>query len=489
MEPEYDSADGPRYPLPKCSTGIAGLDEITGGGLPKGRPTLVCGGPGCGKTVLAMEFLVRGALEHGEPGLFVSFEESPEDLCSNFASLGFDLKTLIEKNLFCILYAKPSQEEIVETGEFSLDGLFIRLEQGISRVGAKRVVLDTLEVLFSVLSNTRILRGEIAHLFGWLKEKGVSSVITAERSSGELTRHGFEEYVSDCVILLDHRVNEQISKRRLRIVKYRGSAHSKDEYPFLIGEQGFSVLPITSVKLDYQVGSERTTTGVPDLDEMLDGLGLYRGSSTMITGAAGTGKTTLGAAFAAATCQRGESCLLFTFEESVGQLIRNMKTAGVDLQPWIDKGLLHIQAARPSLYGLEEHLIAILNEVQKHQPKAVVIDPITNFLGVGAVAEIKSMLTRALDQLRSTNTTILLLSLVAEDSDVYSSDTEISSLMDTWISVNRQRTGNTYRNQLHIIKSRGMDHSRDVLELRFSAEGISLRPLGDGDKHSQGGNK
>jgi circadian clock protein KaiC len=333
----------------KARTGITGLDEITHGGLPAARPTLVCGGPGCGKTILAMEFLVRGALEFGEPGLFVSFEESSEDLHNNFKSFGFDLNALIEQKRLLIAHVKLSRNEIVEAGAFTLDGLFVRLELAIKQVGAKRVALDTMETLFSCLSSSDSLRSEIARLFQWLKDKGVTTVITGERGTSELTRHGFEEYVSDCVLLLDHRISAQVSKRRLRVVKYRGSSHGMDEYPFLIGDTGFTALPISSVHLDRAVVTDRVSTGVRDLDAMMGGQGYFRGSSVLLSGGAGAGKSTLAAAFASATCQRGNKCLFLAFEESTGQLVRNMRSVGNDLQPWIDEGLLSTPRARDYL--------------------------------------------------------------------------------------------------------------------------------------------
>jgi len=461
----------------KAPTGIAGLDEITHGGLPAGRPTLVCGGPGCGKTILAMEFLVRGALEFDEPGLFVSFEESIEDLHHNFRSFGFDLKALIEQKKLYVSHVKLSRAEIVEAGEFTLDGLFVRLEQAIHQVGAKRVALDTMETLFSCLSSSENLRSEIARLFQWLKDKGVTVVITGERGASELTRHGFEEYVSDCVLLLDHRITEQVSKRRMRVVKYRGSAHGMDEYPFLIGDTGFAALPISSVHLDHGVGTDRVGTGVPDLDAMMGGKGFFRGSTVLISGGAGAGKSTLAAAFAAATCEKGEKCLHLAFEESAGQLIRNMRSVGIELQPWIDQGLLSIQARRPTLFGIEEHLMAIFREVRRMRPKAVVIDPITNFLSIGAPWEVKSLLTRVLDQLRGMGATVLLTSLTPGDGTIENSEAGVSSMTDTWIALNQKMNGNLRQCYLYVLKSRGMEHSREVRELKMSASGLSLRPV------------
>ena len=397
--------------LPKCTTGIQGLDEITGGGLPKGRPTLVCGGAGCGKTLLGIEFLVRGAMLHNEPGVFLAFEETAEELAQNVRSLGFDLDDLIEKKKLAVDYIHIERSEIEETGEYDLEGLFIRLGHAIDSIGAKRVVLDTLETLFSGLSNVAILRAELRRLFRWLKEKGVTAIITAERGNGSLTRHGLEEYVSDCVLLLDHRVEGQISTRRLRIVKYRGSSHGTNEFPFLIDEGGISVLPITSLQLQHKASSERISSGVPALDAMLGGPGFFRGSSVLVSGTAGIGKTSLACHAADACCQRGERCLYFAFEESEAQLLRNMRSIGLDLEPWVKKGLLRFHTARPTMNGLEMHLASIHKQVEAFQPHLVVVDPITNFISAGTVAEARSMMMRLVDYLKSRQITALLTNL------------------------------------------------------------------------------
>lgn len=417
--------------LPKAPTGIKGLDEVTHGGFPSGRTTLVCGGPGCGKTVLAMEFLVRGALECNEPGLFMSFEEDAESLSKNFRSFGFDLEALVETNKLWISHVNLAPEEIVETGDFTLDGLFIRLEQGIARAGAKRVAIDTLESLFSALKNTPVLRAELARLFAWLKAKGVTSIITGQRGEEELTRHGFEGYVSDCVILLDHRVLDQISKRRFRVVKYRGSSHIMDEVPFLIGQTGLSVMPITSVGLDYEVGSERVSTGIDELDDMLGGEGYFKGSSILVSGRAGTGKSSLAAAFAVSACARGERCLYLAFEESPKPLARNMRSGGMDFSPFLENGLLTVESYRPSLQGLEEHLVTIFKAVDESGPSCVVMDPITNFVSVGVQQEVKSMLTRILDRMKERGITTLFTSLTPGSGRPDETEVHVSSLMDT----------------------------------------------------------
>ncbi|MGH7832091.1 MAG: circadian clock protein KaiC, partial [Candidatus Binatia bacterium] len=346
--------------LPKAPSGIQGLDEITFGGLPKGRPTLLCGSAGCGKTLLSMEFLIRGALRYNEPGVFVAFEETAEELAKNVASLGYDLGDLVARKKLIVDYVYLERSDIEETGEYDLEGLFVRLGHAINSIRARRVALDSLEAIFSAFSNQFILRAELRRLFRWLKEKGVTAVITAERGDGTLTRHGLEEYVSDCVIVLDHRVNDQISTRRVRILKYRGSVHGTNEYPFLIGKEGFSVLPITSVGLQHEVSNERISSGVQRLDAMLGGKGYYRGSSILISGTAGTGKSSLCAHFVDAACRRRERCLYVSSEESPPQIIRNMRSIGLALAPWVEKGLLQFQAVRPTFYSLEMHL-AILH--------------------------------------------------------------------------------------------------------------------------------
>ncbi|HZS39419.1 MAG TPA: circadian clock protein KaiC, partial [Polyangia bacterium] len=380
--------------LAKAPTGIEGVDEITGGGLPRGRPTLVCGTAGCGKTLFATEFLVRGATEHGEHGVFITFEENAEDLADNVRSLGFHLDELVARRRLAIDHVRVERSEIAETGEYNLDGLFIRLAHAIDSVKAKRVVLDTIESLFGGFSNQAILRAEIRRLFGWLKDRGVTTVITGERGEGQLTRQGLEEYVSDCVILLDQRVADQLTTRRLRIVKYRGSAHGTNEYPFLIDEHGISVLPITAIGLQHEVSSTLVSTGVPTLDEMLGGKGVYRGTSVLVSGTAGTGKTSLSAHFLDAACRRGERCLMFAYEESQAQIVRNMRSIGIDLGRWIDRGLLRIHAARPSAHGLEMHLVMIYKLVREFAPRAVVIDPISNLSSVGSLGETNAMLIR-----------------------------------------------------------------------------------------------
>jgi circadian clock protein KaiC len=463
-----------RPALAKTPTGITGLDEITDGGLPKGRPSLVCGGPGAGKTLLAMEFLVRGATQFNEPGVFMAFEENEAELCQNVASLGFDLRRLMAQKKLALDYVRLERAEIEETGAYDLEGLFIRLGHAIDAIGAKRVVLDTVEALFAGLPNEAILRAELRRLFAWLKQKRVTAVITGERGEGTLSRHGLEEYVADCVIVLDHRITDQISTRRLRVVKYRGSIHGTNEYPFLIGREGFSVLPITSLGLEHPASTKRVSTGVPRLDTMLAGRGYYEGSTVLVSGTAGTGKTSLAAAFVQAACRRGERALYFAFEESPEQIMRNMRSIGIDLAPWVRKGLLHFHAARPNLCGLELHLATIHEETRRLAPSVVVVDPITNLVSVGSPPEVTLMLSRLVDFLKGRLITTLLTSLTAGGDEEDQSEVNISSLMDTWLLMRNLEHGGERNRGLYVLKSRGMAHSNQIREFRLSHDGIEL---------------
>ena len=462
--------------LEKSPTGITGLDEISGGGLPKGRTTIVCGGPGCGKTMLGIEFLVRGATEFNEPGVLLAFEETPQEMARNVASLGFDLNGLVERKklFFEYVYIEPS--EIEETGDYDLEGLFIRLQNAIKAVGAKRVLLDTVEAIFSGFKNIGILRAEIRRLFRWLKDRGMTTVVTAERGEGTLTRHGLEEYVSDCVVLLDHRISEQTSTRRMRIVKYRGTSHGSDEYPFLIDEQGMSVLPITSLELQHAASAERVSSGIGDLDDMLEGEGYFRGSSVLITGTAGTGKTTLATSFADATCRRGEKCLYVAFEESFGQLSRNMRSVGFELNPWIKKGLLIHKAWRPSQYGMEMHLLRIHKLIEQFQPRAVVVDPITNLIGGSTEKDVHAMLTRLLDFLKMRKITALFTSLTAAGESLEHTNLAVSSLIDTWVLLRDIELNGERNRAVYLVKSRGMAHSNQLREFVMGKSGIQLIP-------------
>jgi len=460
--------------LEKCPTGIRGLDEITKGGLPRGRPTLVCGCAGSGKTLFAMEFLMRGARDYGEPGVFMIFEETPNDLAKNFISLGFDLHDMESRGLIATDHVVITRSEIEETGEYDLEGLFIRLGNAIDSIGAKRVVLDTIEALFSELPNATILRSELRRLFHWLKERGVTAIVTGESGDKTLTRYGLEEYVADCVILLDFRIVEQISTRRLRIIKYRGSAHGTDEYPFLIDERGVSILPITSLGLDYPVSTERISTGVPKLDAMLDGKGFFRGSTILVSGTAGTGKTSLSATFAEAACLRGERCLYFAFEESPRQVIRNMGSIGIDLAGWVKKGLLRFHSARPSLYGLEMHLVTFHKVIEEFKPQVFIVDPISNLINAGTASEVKSILTRLIDYLKMQKVSTFLTDLTHFGSSLERTSEEISSLIDTWLLLRDIELKGERNRGLYILKSRGMAHSNQIQEFLLTDRGIDL---------------
>lgn len=460
--------------LLKAPTGIAGLDEITGGGLPLGRPTLVCGGAGSGKTLLGIEFIVRGATQFGEPGVIVTFEENEQELATNVASLGFDLARLVAKKKLFIDYVRIDRSEIEEGGEYNLDGLFVRLRHAIESVGAKRVLVDSVEALFAGLSSEMVLRAELRRLFRWLKERGITAFVTAERGEGQLTRHGLEEYLSDAVILLDSRIVDNLATRRLRVVKYRGSAHGSNEYPFLISDRGFSVLPITSLRLAHGAPTARLSTGISGLDEMMGGRGFLRGSTILVSGTAGTGKSSIAAHLVAAACARGERALYFSFEESPDQLVRNMRSIGLDLEPWVKRGLLTFVATRPSAYGLERHLLESYRQVDELRPSVVVVDPVSDMTGMGRHADVHTMLTRLIDHLKGLGVTALLTSLTGGTSSVPDTEVGISSLIDTWIVVHSFETVGERNRGIGIVKSRGMEHSNLVREFRLSSAGISL---------------
>lgn len=461
--------------LPKSPTGIQGLDEITGGGLPTGRPTLVCGSAGCGKTMLAMEFIVRGATQFDEPGVFMMFEENAAELTTNVRSLGFDLEQLAAEKKIILDYVHIERSEIEETGEYDLEGLFIRLGHAIDSIGAKRVVLDTIEALFAGLPNHAILRAELRRLFRWLKDRGMTAVITGEKGEASITRYGLEEYVADCVIILDQRVSEQISTRRLRILKYRGAAHGTNEYPFLIGERGLSVLPITSLQLDHQASEQRFSTGIARLDEMLGGQGVFRGSSILVSGSPGTGKSSIGATFLDAACRRGERALLFAYEESPAQILRNMHSIGIDLEPWVTQGLLQIHSSRPTLHGLEQHLVMMHDTVRAFTPSVVAVDPISNLTLDRNEQEVKPTLMRLIDFLKQQQITTLFTSLTAGgDATLEDSQVGVSSLMDTWLLLRNVEFNGERNRTIYVLKSRGMAHSNQVREFVLSDQGINL---------------
>lgn len=444
--------------LSKTPTGIGGLDDLTLGGLPTGRPTLLCGAAGCGKTLFGMTFLVNGCDRFDEPGVFMSFEEREQDLAANVQSLGFDIEELVAKKRLAIDYVRIERAEIEESGEYDLEGLFVRLGHAIDSVGAKRVVLDTIEALFSGLADSTILRAELRRLFSWLKDKGVTAIITAERGSGQLTRFGIEEYVSDCVILLDNRVQDQVVTRRLRVIKYRGSAHGTNEYPFLIDDDGISVLPITSAGLGHRISDEAVPTGVADLDAMLGRGGYFKGSSILISGLAGTGKSTIAAAFVDAACSRGERSLFFAFEESPDQVVRNMRSVGINLAKHLKSGLLRFEAARPSLFGFE--------------PESIVVDPISAFRGPSS--EVHATLVRLADVCKTKGITAVFTSLSAVAEQMNESERSVSSLMDTWIALQDIDADGERNRILYLLKSRGMSHSKQIREYELSEDGIHL---------------
>jgi circadian clock protein KaiC len=463
-----------RRPLAKAPTGIPGLDEITNGGLPRGRPTLVCGGAGCGKTLLAMEFLVRGALEYDEPGVFMSFEETTDDLVENAQSLGFDLRRLSARRRLLLDYVQLERAKLTESGEYDLEGLFIRLGHAIETIGAKRVVLDTIELLFSGLSDRLMVRAELARLFRWLKAKRVTAIVTGERDGDHLTRHGLEEYVSDCVILLDQRVMEQSATRRLRILKYRGSAHGGNEMPFLIDDHGVSVLPITSLGLAHQASSAHLSTGVAGLDAMFGRKGFFRGNSVLVSGTAGTGKSSLAAHFAEAACRRRERCLYFAFEESASQITRNMRSIGIDLEPWARRDLLRVHAQRPTARGLEAHLVAMDRLIDDWKPRVVVVDPVTNMIAVGSETEVKAMLARLIDLMKLRQITALFTSLTEGGGVSERTDLGVSSLMDVWMLLGNLEANGERNRTIQIVKARGMAHSNQVREFVMTDRGVML---------------
>jgi circadian clock protein KaiC len=464
-----------RSEIQKTPTGISGLDDITNGGLPQGRPTLVSGGPGSGKTLLGVSFLVNGAQQFAEPGVLMTFEENAQELAQDVRSLGYDLDTLVAQKKLIVDYIHVDRSEIEETGEYDLEGLFVRLEHAIRQIGAKRVMLDTIETLFGGLKDTGVLRAELRRLFRWLRDHEITAVVTAERGDQMFTRQGLEEYITDAVISLDHRVHEQISTRRIRVVKYRGSTHGTNEYPFLINRDGITVLPVTSLLLEHEATNERVSTGLPDLDEMLGGKGYYRASTVLMSGTAGTGKTTLAAHFVDAACARGEKCLYFLFEESPQQMIRNMRAAGIDLQRWHDKGLLRFHADRPDRHGLETHLLEMHHAVEMFEPDVVVIDPITNLMSIGTQTDVRAMLTRVIDYLKTRGVTALFTSLATSASSLEATEAMISSLMDTWILVAINEEERKRNRWIYVLKSRGMPHSNDVRAFDIGERGVAIQ--------------
>lgn len=396
-------------------------------------------------------------------------------MAKNVVSLGYDVSDLIARKKLIVDYIHLERSEIEETGDYDLEGLFLRLGHAIESIGAKRVVLDTVEAIFSAFTDTFILRSELRRLFRWLKDKGVTAVITGERGDGHLTRHGLEEYVSDCVILLDHRVIDQISTRRMRIIKYRGSLHGTNEYPFLINDDGISVLPITSLGLNHDVSNGRVSTGVARLDGMLGGKGYYRGSSILVSGTAGTGKTSLCAHFVDAACRRRERCLYVATEESPKQIWRNMRSIGIQLNPWVEKRLLRFHAVRSTFYSLEMHLAVLHKIIDEFKPKIVVIDPTTTFLSEGNPDEVKAVITRLVDLLKGRQITAMFTSLTSASTGVLEkTDIGISSVMDTWLFLRDIEINGERNRGLYVLKSRGMAHSNQIREFLLTDQGIDL---------------
>ena len=461
--------------IEKSPTGIAGLDEITYGGLPKGRPTLLCGSAGCGKTLFSMTFLYNGAIQYDEPGVFIAFEEHPEELVKNVGSLQYDVQKLIDEKKLAIDYVHLDPNQTDESGEYDLEGLFIRLGFAIDSIAAKRVVIDTVETLFGGLQNQLVLRSELRRLFEWLKDRGVTAIVTGERGDGTLTRYGLEEYVADCVILLDNRVQDQLSTRRLRLVKYRGSAHGTNEYPFIIDGQGITVMPITSSGLAHEASLERVSSGIPDLDAMLEGKGYYKGASILVSGMPGSGKSTAAAHFANSICASGKRCIYFAMEESPQQIVRNMRSVGLNLDKWLDKKLLKFSARRPNLYGLETHLAAMHREVRDFDPAGVVIDPMSALMSAGLAGDVHSMILRLVDFLKTRGITALFTNLGLGSAEETTTQMQVSSLMDTWLLLYNRESNGEHNRQLYVLKSRGMAHSNQIREFILSREGIKLR--------------
>ncbi len=465
--------------LEKSPTGIQGLDEITFGGIPKGRPTLVCGGPGCGKTLFAMEFLYKGATVFNEPGVFLSFEEREEDLIANFASLGFDIKSLIDKNKFALDYVYIERSEIEETGAYDLEGLFVRIASSVETIGAKRIVLDTIEALFSGFTDETVLRAELRRLFRWLKDNNLTAIITGEKGENLLTKHGLEEYVADCVIFLDHRVTEQVATRRLKIVKYRGSKHGTNEFPFLIGDEGIFVFPIASAALSGGVLTEKISSGIRGLDALLENKGFYEGSVVLISGTAGSGKTSFISQFIDSVCQKRKRAIFFSFEESEEEIIRNIRNIGIDLQKWVDKGLLQFSTFRGSAQGLEQHLVIALNKINRFKPEAVVIDPVSTLTKSGTMNEAEAMLERLIDHLKNQNITVIATDLTIHSDTAERVDISISSLCDAWLRLSFEKKGNQRFRRFTILKARGIKHPLDTKELRISDKGIEIKEINE----------
>ncbi len=462
--------------LKKSKTGIKGLDTITNGGLPKGRPCLVCGKAGTGKTILGIEYIVNGIRKFSEPGVIISFEERTADLMENVASLGIHLQKHVDEKMLAIDYVYIERSEIEEAGSFNLDGLFIRIAEAVRITGAKRILIDTLESLFSGFTNEQLLRAEIRRLFKWLKEKGLTAVITAEAGENTLTRYGLEEYLADFVLLLDSRMQNNVCTRRLRVVKYRGSKHGSNEFPFLISDTGFSILPITDISLDYEVSLERFLTGINKIDNMLGGKGIYRGSALLISGTPGCGKTSLAAAILDAACKRGEKVMYISFEESKKHMLRNLASIGIDIKKWIENNLFHFENFRVVSYGVETHLIKMIENLEVENPSLVVIDPLSSLTKETLTLESRSLVLRVLHYIQSKGITCIFTEIAHDDFNE-KSDMEVSSLMDSWISLRHKEIDGRRKKTLSIMKARGLMHSDQIYELLISEKGIDLQEL------------
>ncbi len=460
--------------LAKVPTGIEGFDEITFGGLPAGRTTLLTGLSGSGKTVFGMQFLAQGAARYGEPGVLVGFEETEDELITNAASLGFDFANLISAGKLVIDRISVEPDVVVETGRYDLSALHIRIEHAVDSIGARRIVLDGIPALFYGLTDTSAVRIALTRLYAWLKSKGLTALVTAE-SNTELAQHGLGLSLTDCIVVAGERTRENVSTRYLRVAKYRGSAHGTSEYPCLIGSTGYKVIPLTSITVDYEASTERISTGIPRLDTMLGGQGFYRGNSVMVTGGAGTGKSSLAAHLALATCQRGKRCLYFAFEESQEEVMRNMRSIGVDLRPQVAAGLLKFRSSRATMFGLEMHLAMMENEIAAFQPHVVILDPVSNLLSIGSFNEVRAMVSRLVDFLKGRGITSLLTSLSMTDPP--ESDVGVSSLVDTWMLLTNFEANGEQTRLLRILKSRGSAHSSQVREFIMTDRGVRLEDV------------
>ena len=460
--------------LNKTRTGIRGLDEITNGGLPQGRCTLLAGGPGCGKTVLALQVLVNGA-KNGEPGIFVAFEEDASRIVVNAATFGWDLPDLQNKELF-FLDGKPRPEDIW-AGAFDLSGLLAMLKAKADQINAKRIVFDSIDVLLSLLDNPQAERRELFRLNDWLVSNGMTGIVTCKNNDSGLSGldyKDFMQYMVDCVINLTHEMDDRVAHRSLRVVKYRGSGFYSGEVTLLLGEQGAEIIAFPESSHDQVASTERISSGVPRLDSMLGG-GYYRGSAVLLSGAPGTSKTTLCGIFILAACQRGEPCLYVSFDESVSEIVRNLKSVNIDLEQYIISGLLHIQSIRSGLAGTEEHVGTLRKLLEAHQPRCFVIDPLSAIVHSEGDTR-RRMPEKMLTLTKASGITLLCTSLLGNGGDSLNEETgiQISAVADTWIHISYSILSGERNRALSIIKSRGSEHSNQVRELIIDAQGITL---------------